>query len=88
MVCVPTLGGGLRADTPANCTYEDLLGSWVFQVSEGWQDKDINCSLMGKRWGGHSQRAALFLEIGKNLTFVIRLCNIHFIVNLTRYSVV
>uniref|UniRef100_A0A8K9UDI9 Cathepsin C n=1 Tax=Oncorhynchus mykiss TaxID=8022 RepID=A0A8K9UDI9_ONCMY len=50
MVCVPTLGGGLRADTPANCTYEDLLGFWVFQVSEGWQDKDINCSLMGKRW--------------------------------------
>uniref|UniRef100_A0A8K9XQG0 Cathepsin C n=1 Tax=Oncorhynchus mykiss TaxID=8022 RepID=A0A8K9XQG0_ONCMY len=40
----------LRADTPANCTYEDLLGFWVFQVSEGWQDKDINCSLMGKRW--------------------------------------
>ncbi|CDQ88007.1 unnamed protein product [Oncorhynchus mykiss] len=48
MVCVPTLGGGLRADTPANCTYEDLLGSWVFQVSEGWQDKDINCSLMAR----------------------------------------
>uniref|UniRef100_A0A8C7FFZ2 Cathepsin C exclusion domain-containing protein n=1 Tax=Oncorhynchus kisutch TaxID=8019 RepID=A0A8C7FFZ2_ONCKI len=37
---------GSRADTPANYTYEDLLGSWVFQVSEGWQDKDINCSLM------------------------------------------
>ncbi|XP_072317940.1 dipeptidyl peptidase 1 [Eucyclogobius newberryi] len=33
-----------RADTPANCTYEDLLGTWVFQVSKGGQDKSINCS--------------------------------------------
>uniref|UniRef100_A0A4W5RH10 Cathepsin C exclusion domain-containing protein n=1 Tax=Hucho hucho TaxID=62062 RepID=A0A4W5RH10_9TELE len=41
---------GSRADTPANCTYEDLLGSWVFRVSKGGQDKGINCSLMGKRW--------------------------------------
>ncbi|KAJ0022178.1 hypothetical protein NQD34_009668 [Periophthalmus magnuspinnatus] len=33
-----------RADTPANCTYEELLGTWVFQVSKGGQDKSINCS--------------------------------------------
>lgn len=33
-----------RADTPANCTYEDLLGTWVFQVSKGGHDKTINCS--------------------------------------------
>ncbi|KAM8853311.1 dipeptidyl peptidase 1 [Synchiropus picturatus] len=32
------------ADTPANCTYEDLLGTWLFQVSKGGQDKSINCS--------------------------------------------
>ncbi|XP_076002484.1 dipeptidyl peptidase 1 [Genypterus blacodes] len=31
-------------DTPANCTYEDLLGTWVFQVSRGGQDKTIDCS--------------------------------------------
>ncbi|XP_055752667.1 dipeptidyl peptidase 1-like [Salvelinus fontinalis] len=37
---------GSQADTPANCTYEDLLGSWVFQVAKGGQDKSINCSLM------------------------------------------
>uniref|UniRef100_A0A6Q2YQU6 Cathepsin C exclusion domain-containing protein n=1 Tax=Esox lucius TaxID=8010 RepID=A0A6Q2YQU6_ESOLU len=37
---------GSLADTPANCTYEDLLGSWVFQVSKGGHDKGINCSLM------------------------------------------
>lgn len=33
-----------QADTPANCTYEDLLGTWVFQVSKGGHDKTINCS--------------------------------------------
>nr|XP_057936452.1 dipeptidyl peptidase 1 [Doryrhamphus excisus] len=31
-------------DTPANCTYEDLMGTWVFQVSKGGHDKNINCS--------------------------------------------
>ncbi|XP_077422865.1 dipeptidyl peptidase 1 [Vanacampus margaritifer] len=33
-----------RGDTPANCTYEDLLGTWVFQVSSGGHDKTVNCS--------------------------------------------
>lgn len=33
-----------RADTPANCTYEDLLGTWVFQVSKGGHDKTVNCT--------------------------------------------
>ncbi|XP_008308025.1 dipeptidyl peptidase 1 [Cynoglossus semilaevis] len=33
-----------RGDTPANCTYEELLGTWVFQVSKGGHDKTINCS--------------------------------------------
>ncbi|KAM4628274.1 dipeptidyl peptidase 1 [Polymixia lowei] len=35
---------GSLGDTPANCTYEDLLGTWVFQVSHGGKDKSINCS--------------------------------------------
>ncbi|XP_070826349.1 dipeptidyl peptidase 1 [Chaetodon trifascialis] len=35
---------GSWCDTPANCTYEDLLGTWVFQVSKGGRDKTINCS--------------------------------------------
>ncbi|XP_030008660.1 dipeptidyl peptidase 1-like [Sphaeramia orbicularis] len=35
---------GSWGDTPANCTYEDLLGTWVFQVSKGGHDKTINCS--------------------------------------------
>uniref|UniRef100_A0A4X2KE68 Cathepsin C n=1 Tax=Vombatus ursinus TaxID=29139 RepID=A0A4X2KE68_VOMUR len=37
------------SDTPANCTYSDLQGTWVFQVSEGqgFQDNRINCSVLG-----------------------------------------
>ncbi|RXM28917.1 Dipeptidyl peptidase 1 [Acipenser ruthenus] len=34
-------------DTPANCTYEDLVGTWVFQVSNGGQDHAIDCTKMG-----------------------------------------
>uniref|UniRef100_A0A3Q3EG06 dipeptidyl-peptidase I n=1 Tax=Labrus bergylta TaxID=56723 RepID=A0A3Q3EG06_9LABR len=45
LVCVFMLWvEGSWGDTPANCTYEDLLGTWVFQVSKGGQDKTINCS--------------------------------------------
>ena len=46
LLCGP---GGSLADTPANCTYEELLGSWVFQMSQGGRDKDINCSDEGKK---------------------------------------
>ncbi|KAG8002086.1 Metabotropic glutamate receptor 5 [Nibea albiflora] len=35
---------GSWGDTPANCTYEELLGTWMFQVSKGGQDKTIDCS--------------------------------------------
>lgn len=45
LVCVFLLWvEGSVADTPANCSYEDLLGTWVFQLSEGGHDKTINCS--------------------------------------------
>ncbi|KAF6720914.1 Dipeptidyl peptidase 1 [Oryzias melastigma] len=36
---------GAWGDTPANCTYEDLLGTWVFQVSKGGHDQSVNCSV-------------------------------------------
>uniref|UniRef100_A0A3Q3EJA6 Dipeptidyl peptidase 1 n=1 Tax=Labrus bergylta TaxID=56723 RepID=A0A3Q3EJA6_9LABR len=49
LVCVFMLWvEGSWGDTPANCTYEDLLGTWVFQVSKGGQDKTINCSAQGE----------------------------------------
>lgn len=33
-----------RADTPANCTYEDIRGSWVFYVGSGGHDNTLDCS--------------------------------------------
>ncbi|XP_054454087.1 dipeptidyl peptidase 1 [Anoplopoma fimbria] len=45
LVCVLLLWvEGSLGDTPANCTFEDLQGTWVFQVSKGGRDKTINCS--------------------------------------------
>ncbi|XP_034460815.1 dipeptidyl peptidase 1 [Hippoglossus hippoglossus] len=45
LVCVCLLWAeGSRGDTPANCTYEELLGTWVFQVSRGGHDNTVNCS--------------------------------------------
>ncbi|XP_022104025.1 dipeptidyl peptidase 1-like isoform X2 [Acanthaster planci] len=32
------------ADTPANCTYDDIVGRWVFKVSAGGGDNTLNCS--------------------------------------------
>ncbi|XP_066226522.1 dipeptidyl peptidase 1 isoform X1 [Saccopteryx leptura] len=39
--------GAGHCDTPANCTYPDLLGTWVFQVGPGGSQRDVNCSVMG-----------------------------------------
>ncbi|XP_026640236.1 dipeptidyl peptidase 1 isoform X2 [Microtus ochrogaster] len=39
----------VRSDTPANCTYPDLLGTWVFQVGPRRPRSDINCSVMEPR---------------------------------------
>lgn len=38
---VPSL---LRADTPANCTYEDVVGEWTFYMGSSFNDKTLNCS--------------------------------------------
>ncbi|XP_028750799.1 dipeptidyl peptidase 1 isoform X2 [Peromyscus leucopus] len=36
----------VRSDTPANCTYPDLLGTWVFQVGPRGPRSHVNCSVM------------------------------------------
>ena len=32
------------ADTPANCTYEDIHGLWIFQEGPKGNDKTVNCT--------------------------------------------
>ncbi|XP_058162140.1 dipeptidyl peptidase 1 [Dasypus novemcinctus] len=39
--------GPARGDTPANCTYPDLLGTWLFQVGPSGPRRGDNCSDMG-----------------------------------------
>ncbi|XP_029922587.1 dipeptidyl peptidase 1 [Myripristis murdjan] len=45
LVCVLLLCvEGSLGDTPANCTYEELLGTWLFHVSKGGHDRHVDCS--------------------------------------------
>uniref|UniRef100_A0ABI7Y5L8 dipeptidyl-peptidase I n=1 Tax=Felis catus TaxID=9685 RepID=A0ABI7Y5L8_FELCA len=41
------VAGPAYCDTPANCTYPDLLGTWVFQVGPVGSRSEVNCSVMG-----------------------------------------
>jgi cathepsin C len=34
----------VKSDTPANCTYEDIKGVWVFHEGPRLNDKNVNCS--------------------------------------------
>ena len=34
----------VHADTPANCTYEDIRGLWIFQESERIDTRRENCA--------------------------------------------
>uniref|UniRef100_A0A0B6ZA32 Dipeptidyl peptidase 1 n=1 Tax=Arion vulgaris TaxID=1028688 RepID=A0A0B6ZA32_9EUPU len=44
VLCILFLLALAAADTPANCTYEEIVGTWVFQFGEGNKNKDVNCS--------------------------------------------
>jgi cathepsin C len=34
---------GIYADTPANCTFEDVQGTWTFYIGENGHDNTIKC---------------------------------------------
>ena len=38
-VLVPAL-----SDTPANCTFEDIQGKWVFSIGSGGNDRSVSCN--------------------------------------------
>ncbi|XP_013384215.1 dipeptidyl peptidase 1-like [Lingula anatina] len=48
IICVLLLHGGsiVSADTPANCTYEDVVGQWTFYTTAMGYDNTLNCSAM------------------------------------------
>ncbi|ESO99545.1 hypothetical protein LOTGIDRAFT_203670 [Lottia gigantea] len=35
------------ADTPANCTFDDIKGTWTFFIGSNGHDNTVNCSNMG-----------------------------------------
>ncbi|XP_071520204.1 dipeptidyl peptidase 1-like [Panulirus ornatus] len=41
------LVSGTQADTPANCTFEDVKGDWILYETERSGDASIDCSNMG-----------------------------------------
>ncbi|XP_028414306.1 dipeptidyl peptidase 1-like [Dendronephthya gigantea] len=38
----------IRADTPANCTFEDVQGTWTFYIGENGHDNTLNCNTSWK----------------------------------------
>ena len=45
--------GVAKSDTPANCTYEDIRGNWIFYETERTGDANINCNKIGKTYTVH-----------------------------------
>ena len=39
----------VSADTPANCTYEEVRGTWLFFIDSGGKDRTADCSSVGKQ---------------------------------------
>ncbi|XP_023648440.2 dipeptidyl peptidase 1 [Paramormyrops kingsleyae] len=76
-------------DTPANCTYDDLAGTWVFQVSKGGQDRSINCTDMGpavKTVTVHLQKLSVATDDLGNQGFFTLIYNQGFEVVLSDYK--
>jgi len=48
--CFVLLFAYSHADTPANCTYEEITGQWTFFVGEEGKDRSIDCSSFGKQY--------------------------------------
>jgi cathepsin C len=42
------LSSDVMGDTPANCTYDDIVGTWTFYETERSGDGNIDCSKQGK----------------------------------------
>jgi len=44
LVCMLISLATVFADTPANCTYEEIAGSWTFHIGAGNKNRNINCN--------------------------------------------
>ena len=53
----------VKADTPANCTFEDVQGSWIFYETDRGQDKTTNCSSFCKFIGVSFQFVVFIVAI-------------------------
>ncbi|KAL5018529.1 hypothetical protein ScPMuIL_004251 [Solemya velum] len=42
-VCL-TVIVGVSGDTPANCSYEQILGTWEFKLGPGGNNNTLNCT--------------------------------------------
>ncbi|KAI5098626.1 dipeptidyl peptidase 1 precursor [Silurus meridionalis] len=81
--------GGSVGDTPANCTYEELLGTWIFQISNVGQNKTIDCSTAGptaKSVTVHLQKLSHAVDDLGNIGFFTIIYNQGFEVVLNDYK--
>lgn len=44
VLIISALVTNIKADTPANCTYEDVIGSWMLYEGSKGNEKTIDCS--------------------------------------------
>ena len=49
------------ADTPANCTYEEIKGTWRFYVGDTNFDRTVNCSAGGELSGQAEKKEVKYM---------------------------